>query len=137
MIAMVPVPPLVGSLYAVLIWDGEYPVGVVPVACGEYPSDVVPISCGEYPIGAAPACAGRIWKSGCAVQSLAVVVAFAVDAIPEKLITRTSIAKTMKVLALFPYFLINEVHFYGFYLDLTFNIILQGILRIDGINYSD
>ena len=57
-------------------------------------------------------CVGRIWKSGCAVQSLfGVVVAFAVDAIPGKLITRMSIAKTMKVLALFPYSLNNGVRF--------------------------
>ena len=69
----------------------------------EYASDVVSFCCEEYPIGGAPACAGRIWKSGCAVKSLAIVVAFAVDAIAGKLITRTSIAKTMKALALFPY----------------------------------
>jgi hypothetical protein len=54
-------------------------------------------------IGAAPVCAGRIWKSGCATQSLpvVVVVAFAVDAIPGKLIARMSIVKTMRVLAVF------------------------------------
>ena len=80
-----------------------------PFGCGEYASDVVPFCCGEYPIGAAPACAGRIWKSGCAVKSLAVVVAFAVDAIAGKLITRTSIAKTKKALALFLYCLDNKI----------------------------
>ena len=69
-----------------------------------------------------PAPAGRARKSGCAVQSLAVDAAFAVDDIPGKLITRTSIAKTMKVLALFPCSLNNKIHFYGFCLDLTFII---------------
>jgi len=55
------------------------------------------------------AAAGRAWKSGCAVQSLSDVAAFAVDAIPGKLITRMSIAKTMKVLALFLYCLNNRL----------------------------
>ena len=109
MIAIVAPEPLVDEVrsYAVMIWDGEYPIGVVLVSCGEYACAVVPFCCEEHPIDAAPACAGWIWKSGVAVKSLA-VVAFAVDAIPGKLIAKVSIIKTANVLALFPYSLSKE-----------------------------
>ena len=99
MIAIVPEPPLAGRLYAVLIWDGEYPLGS-PLGFWEYPGDAVPFCCPEYPMGAAPARAGRISKSGCAVQSLVVVV-FAVNAIAGMPIARISMVKTMRALALF------------------------------------
>jgi len=75
---MVVPAPLVVEVrsYAVMIWFGVS--GSVP-----------------------PAPAGWARKSGCAVQLLAVVAAFAVDAIPGKLIARMSIVKTMRVLAVF------------------------------------
>jgi hypothetical protein len=104
MIAIVAPEPLVDEVrsYAVMIWDGEYPVGLVPVSCGEDTSDVVPFCCEEYPNGAAPFRAGWIWKSGVAVKSLtAVVCAFVVNAMPGEAIARTSIVKKSKALALF------------------------------------
>jgi len=54
--------------------------------------------------------AGWAWKSGCAVQSVSEVVAFAVDAIAGKLITRISKVKITKVLALFPLILNIKVN---------------------------